>query len=91
MLSLEEHWASVGVCVCVCVWCVCKTGVYVRAHVDNVCDKWRGRRQQPHSRACNPTLPPSDGDEEIMRPNSAVCAHARVCVCVCVCVLGDEE
>ena len=76
-------------CLQVCAEARC---VHVCVYLDNVCDKWRGRRQQPHGRACNPSLPLGDGDGEIMRPSSAVCVcvRARVYVCVSVYVLADE-
>lgn len=68
-MSVGVSTRQVCVCQCVYTWTMCVT------------NGW-GRSQQPHCRACNPSLPPSDGDEEIMRPSSALC------VCVCVCLLG---
>lgn len=71
-MCVQDQHACVRACVC--------------GHMDHVCDEWKGRHQQPHNGACNPSLPPSDGDEEIMRPDSAVCV--RVCVCFRVHVFG---
>lgn len=53
----------------------------VRVRAETARDKWRGRRQWADITTWNPSLPPGDGDEEIMRPNLAVCASvfARVC------------
>lgn len=61
----------------------CRCGMWTRpmcAHVcvcvrvETACDKWRGRRQRADITTWNPSLPPGDGDEEIMRSNLAVCA-----------------
>jgi len=52
----------------------------VCVHTDIACDKLKGRHQQPHCRGCNPSLPPGDGNGEIMRPSSGLSVFVSVCV-----------
>lgn len=62
------------------VWCERHVHPCITPHADNLRDEWRGSCRWSDSGACNLSLPPDDGDEEITRPDwDCVCVRAPWC------------